>query len=86
VDSVPYPLATLEDPAQTVKEVQALDRRIIATQADVRDYGAPKAALGYCAAQLGRLDIVSANAGRKRGTAMKTVPTVRVAETGDTAL
>jgi SDR family mycofactocin-dependent oxidoreductase len=63
VDSVPYPLATPEDLAQTVKEVQALDRRIIATQADVRDYGALKAALDDGVAQLGRLDIVSANAG-----------------------
>jgi SDR family mycofactocin-dependent oxidoreductase len=63
VDSVPYPMATPEDLAQTVKEVEALDRRIVATQADVRDYGALKAALDDGVAQLGRLDIVSANAG-----------------------
>jgi NAD(P)-dependent dehydrogenase (short-subunit alcohol dehydrogenase family) len=36
VSSVPYPLATPADLAGTVKEVEALDRRIIATQADVR--------------------------------------------------
>ncbi|HEX4253526.1 MAG TPA: mycofactocin-coupled SDR family oxidoreductase, partial [Streptosporangiaceae bacterium] len=63
VDSVPYPMSTPEDLAQTVKEVEALDRRIVATQADVRDYGALKAALDDGVAQLGRLDIVSANAG-----------------------
>jgi SDR family mycofactocin-dependent oxidoreductase len=63
VESVPYPLATPADLAQTIKEVEALDRRIIATQADVRDYGALKAALDDGVAQLGRLDIVSANAG-----------------------
>ena len=63
VDSVPYPMATPEDLAQTVKEVEALDRRIVATQADVRDYAALKKALDDGVAQLGRLDIVSANAG-----------------------
>jgi len=63
VASVPYPMATPEDLDQTVKEVEALDRRIVATQADVRDYGAVKQALDDGVAQLGRLDIVSANAG-----------------------
>ncbi len=63
VASVPYPMATPEDVDQTVKEVEALDRRIVATQADVRDYGALKAALDDGVAQLGRLDIVAANAG-----------------------
>jgi (+)-trans-carveol dehydrogenase len=63
VDSVPYAMATPDDLAQTVKEVEALDRRIVATQADVRDYGAVKAAVDDGVAQLGRLDIVAANAG-----------------------
>src|ERR1700730_2923343 len=63
VASVPYPMATPEDLDQTVKEVQALDRRIVATRADVRDYDALKAALDDGVARLGRLDIVAANAG-----------------------
>jgi (+)-trans-carveol dehydrogenase len=63
IDSVPYAMSTPEDLAQTVKEVEALDRRIVATQADVRDYGAVKAALDAGVAELGHLDIVSANAG-----------------------
>jgi len=63
IASVPYPMATPEDLAQTVKEVEATGRRIVATQADVRDYDAVKAALDEGVAQLGRLDIVSANAG-----------------------
>jgi (+)-trans-carveol dehydrogenase len=63
VDSVLYPMSTPEDLAQTVKEVEALGRRIVATQADVRDYDALEAALEDGVAQLGRLDIVSANAG-----------------------
>ena len=56
-------MATPADLAETVKEVEALDRRIVATQADVRDYGALKAALDDGVAELGKLDIVSANAG-----------------------
>jgi SDR family mycofactocin-dependent oxidoreductase len=63
VSSVPYSMSTEEDLAKTVKEVEALDRRIIATQADVRDFTALKKALDDGVAQLGRLDIVSANAG-----------------------
>ena len=63
VASVPYPMATPEDLDQTVKEVEALDRRIVARQADVRDYAALKSALDEGVAQLGRLDIVCANAG-----------------------
>ena len=58
-----YPLATEADLAETVKAVEALDRRIVATVADVRDAGALKAAVDDGVAQLGRLDIVSANAG-----------------------
>ena len=57
---VPYPLATEADLAETVKAVEALDRRIVATVADVRDAGALKAAVDDGVAQLGRLDIVSA--------------------------
>jgi SDR family mycofactocin-dependent oxidoreductase len=63
VDSVPYPMSTPEDMAQTVKEVEALDRRIVATKADVRDYDALKKAVDDGVAELGHLDIVSANAG-----------------------
>jgi SDR family mycofactocin-dependent oxidoreductase len=58
-----YPPATEEDLAETVRQVEALDRRIIATKADVRDTGALRAAVDDGVAQLGRLDIVLANAG-----------------------
>ncbi|TXN31359.1 mycofactocin-coupled SDR family oxidoreductase [Lacisediminihabitans profunda] len=63
MDSVPYAMSTPDDLAETVKQVEALDRRIVASEADVRDYGALKSALDAGVAQLGRLDIVSANAG-----------------------
>jgi SDR family mycofactocin-dependent oxidoreductase len=62
-DTVSYPMATEAELAETVKAVEALDRRIVATQADVRDAAALKAAVDDGVAQLGRLDIVSANAG-----------------------
>ena len=60
---MPYAGATEADLAETVKAVEALDRRIVATVADVRDAAALKAAVDDGVAQLGRLDIVSANAG-----------------------
>src|ERR1700729_4213924 len=64
VDSVTaYPMATEADLTETVKQVEALDRRIVARKADVRDPGALKAALDDGVAQLGQLDIVGANAG-----------------------
>jgi len=58
-----YPPATEDDLMETVKQVEALDRRIVAHQADVRDSGALRQALDDGVAQLGRLDIVVANAG-----------------------
>jgi (+)-trans-carveol dehydrogenase len=62
-DWLNYPLATEADLAQTVKDVEALDRRIIAEKADIRDYDAVRGALGEGLAALGgRLDIVAANA------------------------
>ncbi|WP_382306447.1 mycofactocin-coupled SDR family oxidoreductase [Herbiconiux sp. UC225_62] len=63
IDSVPYPMSTPADMEETVRQIEALDRRIVATKADVRDYEAVKAALDDGVAQLGRLDIVAANAG-----------------------
>jgi SDR family mycofactocin-dependent oxidoreductase len=63
IDTVAYPMATPGDLQQTVKEVEALDRRIVATEADVRDTAALRAAVDEGVAQLGRLDIVAANAG-----------------------
>jgi (+)-trans-carveol dehydrogenase len=63
LDSVPYGMATLDDLGKTVEQVEALGRRIVAIQADVRDYDALSAAVDTGVAELGRLDIVSANAG-----------------------
>jgi SDR family mycofactocin-dependent oxidoreductase len=58
-----YPMATEEDLAETVRQVEALDRRIVAAKADVRDPERLKEVVSAGVAELGRLDIVSANAG-----------------------
>ncbi|TVZ00240.1 NAD(P)-dependent oxidoreductase [Trebonia kvetii] len=58
-----YPPATEADLAATVSQVEALDRRIVARKADVRDSAALSEAVSDGVAQLGRLDIVVANAG-----------------------
>jgi SDR family mycofactocin-dependent oxidoreductase len=63
IGTVPYAMATPEDLDETVRQVEALDRRIVAAQVDVRDFGGLSKALDEGVAQLGRLDIVSANAG-----------------------
>jgi SDR family mycofactocin-dependent oxidoreductase len=58
-----YPPANDADLAETVKQVEALDRRIVATKADVRDSAALRKAVDDGVAELGRLDIVLGNAG-----------------------
>jgi SDR family mycofactocin-dependent oxidoreductase len=63
IPNLQYPHATPEDLAQTVKEVEALDRRIVAAEADVRDRDTLRRVLDDAVAQLGHLDVVVANAG-----------------------
>jgi SDR family mycofactocin-dependent oxidoreductase len=58
-----YELATPADLAATVGMVEALDRRAVAAEVDVRDFAQLAAVLDGAVAQLGRLDIVVANAG-----------------------
>ena len=63
IDTIPYPMSTPDDLALTVKEVEALGRQIVAAQADVRDRKGLQEAFDDGVAQLGRIDIVVANAG-----------------------
>jgi SDR family mycofactocin-dependent oxidoreductase len=64
IASVPYPMATPDDLAATVKLVEDTGARIVAEQADVRDRASLKTALRAGVEELGgRLDIVVANAG-----------------------
>jgi SDR family mycofactocin-dependent oxidoreductase len=67
IDTVPYPLATQEDLEQTVKLVEDCGRRMVAKPADVRDSQAVGAVFDEGRAQLGRIDIVLANAGAMTG-------------------
>ncbi|HVU92593.1 MAG TPA: mycofactocin-coupled SDR family oxidoreductase [Jatrophihabitans sp.] len=63
IETVSYPMATPADLETTAKEVEALGRRVYTAHADVRDYASLKAAVDAGVAELGRLDIVSSNAG-----------------------
>jgi (+)-trans-carveol dehydrogenase len=63
IESVPYDLATPADLQAVADEVEALGRRVVAHQADVRNLAELKAAVDDAVDQLGRLDIVAANAG-----------------------
>jgi SDR family mycofactocin-dependent oxidoreductase len=58
-----YPGATSADLEETVALVEATDRRIVALEADVRDLDELQAAFDRGRAELGRIDIVCANAG-----------------------
>jgi SDR family mycofactocin-dependent oxidoreductase len=63
IDSNNYPLGTPEDLAETERVVKELDRRIVARQADVRERSELRDALEAGITDLGRVDIVVANAG-----------------------
>jgi SDR family mycofactocin-dependent oxidoreductase len=63
IASVPYPLATADDLALTVKLVEDTGARIVAQQADVRDQAALATALKVGLDEFGRVDVVVANAG-----------------------
>ena len=63
VETVTYTPATSDDLAETAKEVEALGRRVISFEADVRDHDALAAGLDAAVAELGGLDVVVANAG-----------------------
>jgi len=63
VSGVPYAMGSRAELDETVKLVEKLDQRIVASVADVRDSAALSAALAVGVGELGRLDIVCANAG-----------------------
>jgi SDR family mycofactocin-dependent oxidoreductase len=63
IESNPYPLATEADLAETAQQVEKLDQRIVTVKADVRERGQLRDAISAGIAQLGRLDVVVANAG-----------------------
>lgn len=61
------PASTPEDLAETADLVKGLNRRIVTAEVDVRDFEALKNAVDSGVEQLGRLDIIVANAGIGNG-------------------
>jgi len=61
--SVPYDSPTPDDLAETARLVSAHGRQIITTVVDIRDLDALQTAVDKAVGELGRLDIVVANAG-----------------------
>lgn len=75
VETIAYDTARAEDLEETVRLVEARGRRILASEADVRDLGALTAAADAGMAEFGRIDIVLANAG-----VVSTAPTLAMDE------
>ena len=61
--SVAYDSATPEDLEETVRQVEKTGRRVISGIVDIRDLAALRAIVDDAAGQLGRLDVIVANAG-----------------------
>jgi (+)-trans-carveol dehydrogenase len=63
IESVAYPMSTPEDLKETVRQVEELDRRIRAHEADVRDGAALQRIVAEAVAEFGHIDVVVGNAG-----------------------
>jgi SDR family mycofactocin-dependent oxidoreductase len=63
IASVPYDMASEEDLRETARLIEGLGRRVVTRIADVRDRAAMESAVSEGVSQLGRVDIVVANAG-----------------------
>ncbi|WP_326796413.1 mycofactocin-coupled SDR family oxidoreductase [Streptomyces sp. NBC_01808] len=63
VESAAYSMASEDDMAETVRQVEALGRRVVARVGDVRDGASLRKAVQEGVEQFGRLDFVVANAG-----------------------
>ena len=63
VETIPYSLSTEDDLDATVKEIEAADRRAVKAVADVRSLSQMQSAVEAGLAELGKIDIVCANAG-----------------------
>ena len=63
IDSVPYTMGRPEDLAETVRQIEALDRRALSIEADVRSQAQMDDAVARGIAEFGQIDILIANAG-----------------------
>jgi SDR family mycofactocin-dependent oxidoreductase len=63
IATVPYRMASQDDLAETVRQVEALDRRALSVTADVRDQDQVDEAVTRGIGEFGKIDILIANAG-----------------------
>lgn len=63
IENTPEPGSSPDDLAETADMIKALDRRVVTAEVDVCDFDALRSAVDGGVEQLGRLDIVIANAG-----------------------
>jgi SDR family mycofactocin-dependent oxidoreductase len=69
IDTVPYPMADSDDLVTTVDLIKSRGRRVFAAEVDVRDLACMQRCVSAAVNELGRLDIVVANAGTLNDTA-----------------
>lgn len=81
IDTAQYPLATPEELEETTKAVEALGRRMVARQADVRDQEQMRAVVEAGLREFGRVDIVLPNAGVALGAVEEPDPFLVFADT-----
>ena len=69
IDTVPYPMSDSDDLVTTVDLVKSRGRRVVAAEVDVRDLAGLQRTVREGVSELGRLDVVVANAGTLNDTA-----------------
>ena len=62
-DTITYAMPTPEDLAETLRQVEATGRKVLARAVDIRDLAAQQQVVAEAVEQFGRLDILVANAG-----------------------
>jgi len=62
-ETIPYPGTTPEELAETVRQVEAEGRKVLAREVDIRDDAALRQLVADGVEQFGRLDVLVANAG-----------------------
>jgi SDR family mycofactocin-dependent oxidoreductase len=63
IKTIEYPMAGTEDLAETVRLVEAEDRRCVPVEGDLRDTAVARAVAEQAMAEFGRIDILVCNAG-----------------------
>ncbi len=86
LETVPYPLATPDDLAETVRLVEEAGARCIAARADVRDLDGMVAFVDRVVEEFGSVDILVANAGVSTMGSVFELDAVGWSETVDTNL